>query len=219
MYNLEQLRMFVETAQLGSFSACARRLGKVQSAVSQGIANLEIELNTILFDRTSRKPSLTAHGERLLPFAKGVLQQTYELDSVTRALNSSHETIIKLAVDDALLPVVTSIVDDFSHRFPATVLELYAVSTPDVITMVNKGRADLGLMFASSDFPQAVDLCCIGSLPFNGVVSSSHALAALDVVTVADLTPHRQLSIRGLEGQVLPHFPSISSQVWWGEQL
>ena len=62
MYNLEQLRMFIETAESGSFSACARRLGKVQSAVSQGIANLEIELNTNLFDRTSRKPSLTPHG-------------------------------------------------------------------------------------------------------------------------------------------------------------
>ncbi|WP_076541597.1 LysR family transcriptional regulator [Shewanella sp. UCD-KL21] len=219
MYNLEQLRMFVETAQLGSFSACARRLGKVQSAVSQGIANLEIELNTTLFDRTSRKPSLTAHGERLLPFAKGVLQQTYELDSVTLALNSSHETMIKIAVDDALLPLVTSVFDDFSNRFPATILELYAVATPDVLTLVHSGRADLGLMFASSDFSQAVDLGCIGSLPFSGVVSSTHPLATLDVVSVADLTPYRQLSIKGLEGEVLPHFPNISSHVWWGNSF
>ncbi|WP_211217128.1 LysR family transcriptional regulator [Psychromonas hadalis] len=74
MYNLEHLRMFVESAQSGSFSACARKLGKVQSAVSQGIANLEIELNTTLFDRSTRKPSLTPQGERLLPFARSVLQ-------------------------------------------------------------------------------------------------------------------------------------------------
>jgi len=216
MYNLEQLRMFVETAQSGSFSACARRLGKVQSAVSQGIANLEIELNTTLFDRTSRKPSLTPHGERLLPFAQAILQQTYELDSVTNALNLSHETQIKMAIDDALLPVTTSILNTFATRFPGTILELYAVSTPDVLALVHTGRADLGLMFANSDFPQEVDLCYVGSLPFNGVVSPAHPLANMDIVTVADLIPHRQLLIRGLDGQALAHCPSISSHIWWG---
>ena len=45
MYNIEQLRMFVEAVEQGSFSASARKLGKVQSAVSQGINNLEIDLN------------------------------------------------------------------------------------------------------------------------------------------------------------------------------
>lgn len=44
MYNIEQLKMLVLCAELGSFSACARNLGKVQSAVSQGIANFEINL-------------------------------------------------------------------------------------------------------------------------------------------------------------------------------
>ncbi|NRB26013.1 LysR family transcriptional regulator [Shewanella sp.] len=219
MYNLEQLRMFVETARTGSFSACARQLGKVQSAVSQGIANLEIDLNTKLFDRTSRKPSLTPHGERLLPFAQAILQQTYELDSVNCALNSSHETHIKMAVDDALLPMTTSILNDFSLRFPATILELCAVATPDVIALVHSGRADLGLMFASSDLPQEVDLCYVGSLPFNGVVSPAHPLAKMDIVTAADLIPQRQLLIRGLDGQELAHCPHISSHIWWGNSF
>ncbi|QFU24275.1 LysR family transcriptional regulator [Shewanella eurypsychrophilus] len=219
MYNLEQLRMFVVTAQSGSFSACARKLGKVQSAVSQGIANLEIELNTTLFDRCSRKPSLTPHGERLLPFAQAILQQTYELDSVTSALNSSHETQIKMAVDDALLPIIISILNDFATLFPATNIELCAVSTPDVLTLVHTGRADLGLMFASGDFPKEVDLCYVGSLPFNGVVSPEHPLAKMDIVTAADLIPHRQLLIRGMGGQELAHCPHISSHIWWGNSF
>ena len=216
MYNLEQLRMFVETAQSGSFSACARQLGKVQSAVSQGIANLEVELNTSLFDRTSRKPSLTPHGERLLPFARAILQQTYELDSVNNALNLSHETNIKMAVDDSLLPMTTSLLRTFASHFPGTALELYGVSTSDVLNLVLTGQADLGVMFSSSDFPQQVDLCYIGSLPFNGVVSPTHALASLDTVTVSDLIPHRQLLNRGIEGQAVAQCPIISSHIWRG---
>lgn len=219
MYNLEQLRMFVETEKSGSFSACARKLGKVQSAVSQGIGNLEIELNTTLFDRTSRKPSLTPHGERLLPFAKSILQQTYELDSVNNALNLSHETQIKIAIDDALLPLMRGIINTFSKRFPGTTLELCAISTSDVLTLVHTGQADLGVMFSSGDFPQEVDLCYIGSLPFNGVVSPDHPLARLKTVTVSDLIPHRQLLIRGLDGKTSTHCPSISSNIWWGSSF
>lgn len=219
MYNLEQLRMFVETAQSGSFSACARRLGKVQSAVSQGIANLEIELNTTLFDRTTRKPALTPHGERLLPFAKAILQQTYELDSVNNALNLCHETQVKIAVDDALLPMLSGILNTFSMRFPGTIIELYSVATADVLSLVHTGRADLGLMFANGDFSQAVDLCYVGSLPFNGVVSPTHPLAGLDIVSVSDLIPHRQLLIRGLDGQEETHSPSLSSHIWWASNF
>lgn len=216
MYNLEQLRMFVVTAQSGSFSACARQLGKVQSAVSQGIANLEIDLDTTLFDRSTRKPSLTSHGKRLLPFAQAILQQTYELDSVNNALNLSHETEIIMAVDDGLLAVISSLMNIFAERFPGTILKLYAVSSPDVLTLVSTGRADLGLTFTNSDFPQEVDVCYIGSLPFNGVVSPEHPLASIDIVTVSDLISYRQLTILGLDGQALPHCPSISSDIWFG---
>lgn len=219
MYNLEQLRMFVETAQLGSFSACARHLGKVQSAVSQGIANLEIDLNTILFDRTTRKPSLTSRGKRLLPFAQAILQQTYEFNSINNALNLSHETEIKMAVDDGLLPVVSNLLNAFSVRFPGTTLKLFAVAAPDVLRLVNTGRADLGLMFTSNGFPQEVDLCYIGSLPFNGVVSPAHPLASAEIVTDSDLLAYRQLTILGLDGQTLPHCPSISSDIWFGSSF
>ena len=219
MYNLEQLRMFVETEKSGSFSACARKLGKVQSAVSQGIGNLEVELNTTLFDRTSRKPSLTAHGKRLLPFAEAILQQTYELDSVNNALNLSHETQIKIAVDDALLSLMKGMMNAFAVQFPGTTLELYTVSTSDVLTLVRTGQADLGLIFSNGDFPQEVDFCYVGSLPFNGVVNPNHPLASIETVTVSDLLPHRQLLIRGLDGKTSAHCLNISSDIWWGSSF
>ncbi|PSV49700.1 LysR family transcriptional regulator [Photobacterium indicum] len=217
MCNLEQLRMFVVTAQLGSFSACARKLGKVQSAVSQGIATLEIDLDTQLFDRSTRKPSLTPEGQRLLSFAQAILQQTNELENAANALNKNNETQLKLAVDDALLlPALWKILSDFSELFPATILDFYTVSTPDVYALVHSGRADIGLMFANSGFPQDVDLCYVGSLPFHGVVSPSHPLALLETVKAADLIPYRQLLIKGIEGQELSHFPMISAHLWWG---
>ena len=101
MYNLEQLRMFVETVDQGSFSACARRLGKAQSAVSQGIANLEIDLNTQLFDRSTRKPGLTDSGQRLLSHARAVLQQSYEFQATAAAIQRQEQSRITKLLDDS----------------------------------------------------------------------------------------------------------------------
>jgi len=52
--NQEQLLMFQAVIETGSFSAAARKLGKVPSAVSMSIANLEIDLDLTLFDRKGR---------------------------------------------------------------------------------------------------------------------------------------------------------------------
>ncbi len=61
--NQEQLLMFQAVIETGSFSAAARKLGKVPSAVSMSIANLEIDLDLTLFDRKAANPSLlTKHG-------------------------------------------------------------------------------------------------------------------------------------------------------------
>ena len=60
--NQEQLLMFQAVIETGS-SAAARKLGKVPSAVSMSIANLEIDLDLTLFDRKAVNLSpLTKHG-------------------------------------------------------------------------------------------------------------------------------------------------------------
>ncbi|AOW48278.1 hypothetical protein A4R89_01350 [Acetobacter ascendens] len=60
--SLEQLEAFVATADAGSFSAAARRLGRAQSAISTHVANLEVDLGLELFLRTGRTPVLTPEG-------------------------------------------------------------------------------------------------------------------------------------------------------------
>ena len=59
---IEQLRTLRAVAEAGSFSAAARKLGRVQAAVSQSIERLESQLGLRLFDRSGRVPRLTQHG-------------------------------------------------------------------------------------------------------------------------------------------------------------
>ncbi len=65
LLDLPQLRTFYTLAQVGSFTACARRLGRTQSAVSHAMAKLEDLTGVPLLDRRGRGLRLTEEGRRL----------------------------------------------------------------------------------------------------------------------------------------------------------
>ncbi|WP_271274130.1 LysR family transcriptional regulator [Aliamphritea hakodatensis] len=215
MYNLEQLRMFAETVESGSFSASARKLGKVQSAVSQGIANLEIDLGVELFDRTTRKPQLTAEGARLLVHAQSVLSQIDDLNTTAAGINRGEEVRIRIALEDAILvPRLSLILTAFGERFQATTIEVLSAPSPDVANLVLNGRANIGLMFSEMEIEKGVDQCFIGNLPFYAVCEPTHPLTRLASVAMRDLVPHRQLMMKGKVGQGLDQFPPLSTDIW-----
>ena len=64
MPNIENFRAFVLAAELGSFSAAARQMGKAQSAVSTAIANLEIDADVQLFVPESDLARVDPHARR-----------------------------------------------------------------------------------------------------------------------------------------------------------
>ena len=63
--DVHRLRLFLDVSRLGSFAAAARAHGTDPSTVSRGVAALEAELGTRLFDRTTRQLAPTEDGERL----------------------------------------------------------------------------------------------------------------------------------------------------------
>ena len=67
---LDQMRILVAVADAGSFSAAARKLGRVQSAISQSIQTLETTLGLVLFDRSGKTPQLTDAGKALVGDAR-----------------------------------------------------------------------------------------------------------------------------------------------------
>ena len=77
---LDQMRIFVTAVDEGSFSAAARKLGPVQSAVSQSIAALEGHLGVALFDRTGKTPRLTPAGAALAKDARRLLKGAVALE-------------------------------------------------------------------------------------------------------------------------------------------
>jgi len=76
---VEELRAFVATAQTGSFTAAAERIGISNRLTSKYVASLEARLGVRLFQRTTRRVGLTPAGEELVARAPALLD---ELDSL-----------------------------------------------------------------------------------------------------------------------------------------
>jgi DNA-binding transcriptional LysR family regulator len=74
METLANLESFVRSAEAGSFSAAARRLALTPAAVSRNVAMLERNLGVRLFQRSTRKLTLTEAGEQFLQAIDGHLE-------------------------------------------------------------------------------------------------------------------------------------------------
>lgn len=194
MPSLDQLEAFVAAAERGSFSAAARQLGKVQSAVSNAVGNLEIETNLKLFDRSSRNPTLTDAGAALFADAKSVLRSQHELMAHASALGKSPETRLCLAIEQSiwgrsLLPVLQR----FEQQFPFITLELLDPCAGDVADLVRDNRADIGLMTEQEIYPKGFRFRGVGYSRMVAVCHSSHPLVQQQPVSHAHLRCYRQL--------------------------
>lgn len=86
MMKLDGLAAFVTTADAGSISAAARRLGLAKSVVSERLAELERTLGATLIQRSTRRLALTNSGETFLPRAQRILR---EMEAAAAELDAS----------------------------------------------------------------------------------------------------------------------------------
>src|SRR4051794_18954730 len=95
---LDQLRVLEAVADFGSFSAAARQLRRVQSAVSQSIQALEAGLGIALFDRGPKTPVLNEAGLAILDDARHLLREAERLKARAAAIANDIEPELTLAV-------------------------------------------------------------------------------------------------------------------------
>lgn len=143
-----QMRAFLEVARVGNFTRAAEQAHITQAGLSILIREMERQLGTRLFDRTTRMVSLTAAGRRLLPVVQRLVT---ELEDVATQLgvdgDAARQTLRVAAtplVSSHLLPQVFA---GFRAAHPGITLRLFDADLRDVETLVASGEADLGLGF------------------------------------------------------------------------
>jgi len=130
------LKFFAAVAKVGGMNRAASKLNTVQSNVTARMRTLEEELGVALFHRGHNGVTLTAAGERLLPYA---IKVTHLLDEARKAVKDDGEprgrlTIGSLETNAALrlLPVIAS----YSQAYPDVDLVLRSGTTHELIAQV-----------------------------------------------------------------------------------
>ncbi len=185
-----QLEYFVTVAEELNFTRAAERLFAVQSTVSAGVAALEKELGTVLFERSTKRVALTASGTALLPEALAAI------DAVDRVRSSIAET--RQGVRGRLrVGIFTNFrfVDlprmfgEYHREYPLVDLQLAASATGStgLADDVRRGRVDVAFM----GLPRS-DLVGFAALElarsrFVAVLPERHRLAERARISLADL--------------------------------
>jgi DNA-binding transcriptional LysR family regulator len=177
---LDQLRVFIQVMDSGSFSAAAKRLSRSQSVISYTIAKLEAQLNVPLFERSKRKLTLTEAGQFLLADARSIGQRLDAMRARALALNEGQETEVSLAVD-TMYPheALTDVLKSFHQRFPALRLRLRIESQSAVGQLVMQQCCAIGISGPASELPDALERRALTSVALTAVVGPAHPLAQL----------------------------------------
>ena len=147
--DVSQLKTFIAVVDHHSFSEAARLLGISQPAVTMQIQALEADVGATLLDRGYRKVELTEAGRTLLPYARRVLG---EMDGARTALEAMSDMVSgRLVLAASTTPgqyVLPRILGRFLRDFPEVGVTLRVYDTADVVTHVEAGEADLGMIGA-----------------------------------------------------------------------
>ncbi|KGG84572.1 LysR family transcriptional regulator [Comamonas thiooxydans] len=147
-FSADQVPLFLAVLDAGSFSAAARKLGRVPSAVSMAIAQLEAELDLQLFDRSGREPVPSAAARALEPQARLLAEQLQLLNWQAQALHAGLEERLTLAIAPELLATHWSEpLNRLVREFPALPIEVLAAPQADALELLHAGRAHLSLVF------------------------------------------------------------------------
>jgi DNA-binding transcriptional LysR family regulator len=143
-----QLEYFAVTAETGSMTRAAARLGVAQPSLSHAICALERELATPLFERLGRGVRLTSAGEALVGPARGVLRGfILAAGAVAGASGSGFGRIAVIANTLWALDPLVRLVGELRQLRPALQLTISDPGTrSDVVAGVRSGDADFGVL-------------------------------------------------------------------------
>ncbi|MFS3128594.1 LysR substrate-binding domain-containing protein [Nocardioides sp. Bht2] len=185
---LRHLRYFAAVAETKHFGRAADHLHMAQPALSQAIRQLEAELGTPLFTRTTRNVTLTAAGEFLQGEALRILAAVEESAAGVQRIAAGHQGLIRIGfTGSAAHTQLPRIARAVQSALPGLALKIHAdLLTPAQADGLREGSLDLGVLRGpiSGD---GIRLRTIESEPLVLAVRADHPLAERSEVAMKEL--------------------------------
>lgn len=219
-FNSDSIELFLAVIERGSFSAAARQLGKVPSAVSMGIANLEAELGYPLFDRSHREPQPTAMAQSLVPHARLIAEQLKQLRVHAVELSLGLESKLSIGVvadiDRRRLLLAIKLI---AERHPLLDIEVLTAPQDDVLAMLHSGRVSVCLAFAGLSVNVLEQFQFVGSERMIATLAADSPLLQGRDVFLEDLVQVRQIIVASRDLPISETRPLVAESYWRTDSL
>ncbi|EPD63938.1 MULTISPECIES: LysR family transcriptional regulator [Streptomyces] len=147
---LRQMAVVVAVAEEGGFTAAARRLHVVQSAVSGTVRALEHELGARLFQRTTHRVTLTPAGRAFLSSARTALQAAEEARAAVTLAQEELSGEVTVGVMQGLYAGLAPGLAAFHREHPGVAVRLRQAPADDIPRDLREGLVDLAVVALDS---------------------------------------------------------------------
>lgn len=200
---LRHLRYFATVADTRHFGRAAERLHMAQPALSQSIRQLEAELGTPLFARTTRQVRLTPAGEFLQGEVARILAAVEDSVRGVRRIADGRQGLVRIAFTGSAahtqLPRMARIV---KRELPGLALEIHAdLLTPAQVDGLSESRLDIGVLRPPMS-GEGLEHRIIETEPLVLAVATDHRLATEPVISMTDLRAERFVLFAGSSSAV-----------------
>ena len=192
---LRHLRCLIAVAEKLHFGRAAKRLNLSQPPVSLAIKELETELGLRLFERTSRRITLTRGGEEVLRDARAVLARTESLRQHAHGAARGHGGMLSIGfISLAAYSFLPDVLRRFTSDFPDVRLSLHESTTDQILGDLETGTLDVGCIFASPMLPATLTYQATNRDPLIVALPEKHPLAHLTRVPLERLAGEQFLT-------------------------
>jgi len=201
--NFRALKYFVKLSELRHFSKAADACFVSQPTLSTQIRKLEDELGVSLVERAPRNVMLTPVGEDIAHRARHVLRDIEHLKSAARRSRDPATGTLKLGIFPTLAPyLLPHVIPVIRQRYPELGLQLAEEKTEDILSMLEQGRLDAGLLALPVE-EHGLEVETLFEEPFVMAMPSSHPLTDKQSIKLKDLEGEELLLLE--EGHCLRH--------------
>lgn len=140
---LRNLTTFIRVSELRSFSEAARQLEYSQSAVSTQIKQLELELETPLFERIGRTVTLTAKGHEFLEYAQEIIRISEKAQNSIKNI-PMESGVLRIAMAESLcISFFPEILRRYHECYPRVHITIKTGITDDMFKMLLQNEVDM----------------------------------------------------------------------------
>ncbi|QDY44042.1 LysR family transcriptional regulator [Candidatus Pantoea soli] len=153
-FDLNDLYAFRALVEYGNFRLAAESICLSQSALSRRIEKLESALGTRLFDRTTRRVTLTLFGQNFAERSEQLLASVEAVLADVNQVSQERTGLVTVAtVPSAAYYFMPDVIRRFQARYPRVRIKLIDSSVGNVLEAVSSGQADFGICFARNLHP------------------------------------------------------------------